>query len=82
MESNDITWSTAILDKSCTTINGRPWPKNYSGNYGSGGRVTVQNALARSLNTVPARIIKEMIGAKTSYNYLTEKMGFTTIESS
>ena len=79
MESNDITWSTAILDKSCTTINGRPWPKNYSGNYGSGGRVTVQNALARSLNTVPARIIKEMIGAKTSYNYLTEKMGFTTL---
>lgn len=79
IESDDITWSTAILDKSCTTINGRQWPKNYSGNFGSGSHVTVQNALARSLNTVPARIIKDMIGVSTSYKYLTEKMGFTTL---
>ncbi len=79
IESNDITWSTRILDKSCTTINGRAWPKNYSGNFGSGGYVTVQNALARSLNTVPARIIMNMIGTNTSFEYLTEKMGFTTL---
>ncbi len=79
LESDEITWSTAILDKSCTTINGRPWPKNYSGNFGSGGHVTVQNALARSLNTIPARIIKDKIGVSTSYKYLTEKMGFTTL---
>ncbi len=79
MESNDITWSSAVLDKSCTTINGRPWPKNYSGNTGSGSYVTVQNALARSLNTIPARIIKDMLGPKTSYKYLVEKMDFTTL---
>ena len=79
IERDEITFSTAILDKSCTTINGRQWPKNYSGNFGSGSRVTVQNALARSLNTVPARIIKDMIGVSTSYKYLTEKMGFTTL---
>lgn len=79
IESDDITWSTSILDKSCTTVNGRPWPKNYSGNYGSGSHVTVQNALARSLNTVPARIIKDMIGVNTSYNYLVDKMHFTTL---
>ncbi len=79
VESDEITYSTAILDKSCTTINGRQWPKNYSGNFGSGSYVTVQNALARSLNTVPARIIKDMIGVSTSYKYLTEKMGFTTL---
>ncbi|MBQ8782886.1 MAG: transglycosylase domain-containing protein [Clostridia bacterium] len=79
IESDEITYSTAILDKSCTTINGRQWPKNYSGNFGSGSYVTVQNALARSLNTVPARIIKDMIGVSTSYKYLTEKMGFTTL---
>ncbi|MGN1169681.1 MAG: penicillin-binding transpeptidase domain-containing protein, partial [Acutalibacteraceae bacterium] len=52
---------------------------NYSGNYGSGSRVTVQNALARSLNTIPARIIKDMLGVNTSYKYLTEKLGFTTL---
>ncbi len=79
IESNDITWSTTLLDKSCTTINGRPWPKNYSGNYGSGGYVTAQNALARSLNTIPARIIKEKVGVSESFKYLTEKMGFTTL---
>lgn len=79
IESNDITWSTTILDKSCTTINGRQWPKNYSGDFGSGRYVTVQNALARSLNTIPARIIKDKIGVNTSFKYLTEKMGFTTL---
>lgn len=79
VERDEITYSSAILDKSCTTINGRQWPKNYSGNFGSGSYVTVQNALARSLNTVPARIIKDMIGVSTSYKYLTEKMGFTTL---
>ena len=79
IESGDITWSSLVLDKSCTTVNGRPWPKNYSGNYGSGSRVTVQNALARSLNTIPARIIKDMLGVNTSYKYLTEKLGFTTL---
>lgn len=79
IERDEITYSSAILDKSCTTINGRQWPKNYSGNFGSGSYVTVQNALARSLNTVPARIIKDMIGVSTSYKYLTEKMGFTTL---
>ncbi len=82
LDKDEITWSTAILDKSCTTINGRQWPKNYSGNFGSGSYVTVQNALARSLNTVPARIIKNMIGVKTSYEFLTEKMGFTTLTDS
>lgn len=80
IDSGDITWSSLILDKSCTTVNGRPWPKNYSGNYGSGGKVTVQNALARSLNTVPARIIKEMLGVNNSYKFLTEKLGFTTLK--
>ena len=80
LESDDITYSSLILDKSCTTIQGRPWPKNYSGNYGSGGRVTAQNALARSLNTVPARIIQDMIGVKTSYEYLTEKLGISTLD--
>lgn len=79
IESNDIFWSSKILDKSCTTINGRAWPRNYSGNSGSGAYVTAQNALARSLNTVPARIIQNMIGVDTSYKYLTEKLGFTTL---
>lgn len=80
LDSGDITWSTLVLDKSCTTINGRAWPKNYNGTTGSGSRVTVQNALARSLNTVPARIIKDMVGINSSYKFLVEKMGFTTLK--
>lgn len=81
LELDEITWSTSILDKSCTTVGGRPWPKNYSGNYGSGSYVTVQNALARSLNTIPARIIQDDVGTGNSYKYLTEQLGFTTLKS-
>lgn len=81
MDQGDITWSSLVLDKSCTTVNGKQWPKNYNGDYGSGGYVTVQNALARSLNTIPARLILNNLGQQKSYDILTEKLGISTLYS-
>ncbi len=81
MDEGDITWASSILDSSCTTVNGKKWPKNYNGDYGSGGYVSVQNALARSLNTVPARLILNEVGQQKSFDILTEKLKISTLYS-
>lgn len=63
-----ITPSSSIKEEAIT-LNGKKWPRNFNGDYGSGGYITVQEALVRSLNTVPVRILKEMLGVQTSYEY-------------
>ena len=76
IELNEITWSSYLLDSSVSYGGWRT--RNASGDYGSGANVTVQNALARSLNTIPARIIINMIGIDTAYDYLVNKYHITT----
>lgn len=78
IEEGEIYWSTTIKDYAIK-YNGNTWPKNYSGSYGSGSYVTVQNALARSLNTVPARICVDMLGVEKSYEYVTKKFHISTL---
>ncbi len=67
-----ITPSSTILEKAIMQ-NGSLWPRNFNGDHGSGQYITVQEALVRSLNTVPVRILKEMLGVKTSYEYCNER---------
>lgn len=78
IELGEITWSTYVRDASITH-NGEKWPKNYSGNYGSGSNTTVQVALAKSLNTVPARICVNMLGTETAYDYVKNKFHISTV---
>ncbi len=77
IELGEINWSTYVRD-SAITYNGEKWPKNYSGNYGSGSNTTVQVALAKSLNTVPARICVNMLGTETAYDYVKNKFHIST----
>ncbi len=77
IEEKLVTWSTLIQDKAFA-FNGELWPKNYTGDKGTGAYVTVQNALARSLNTVPARIVNYNLGLKKSFNYLSNKFNIST----
>ncbi len=72
IEEGIATWSTLYVDKAFA-YQGKQWPKNYTGDKGTGGYVTVQNALARSLNTVPARIAYFDLKLNKSYEYLTQK---------
>ena len=51
-------------------------PRNYDFAYR--GRVDARRALRTSLNTVPVEILNRM-GAQASYDFLTEKLGFTTL---
>ncbi len=62
---------TTILDKAIE-VNGEEWPQNYNGDFGSNQYVTVERALAQSLNTVPARILDEMLGLRLSHQYANE----------
>lgn len=65
--------STTLLDRCITLKDGTDWPKNYNGDYGSGTLVTVESALCRSLNTVPARFLSETLGVGDAYKYATDK---------
>ncbi len=72
-----ITSSTLILDQALTIDKDNDgteesWPINYAGDYGSGSYITVEYALAKSLNTVPATILSQMLGVSTGYEYCNE----------
>ncbi len=51
-------------------------PRNYDHKYN--GNVSVRVALRRSLNTIPVQILNEM-GPEYSYNFLTGKLGVTSL---
>ncbi len=74
--------STTLLDQCITLKDGTDWPKNYSGDYGSGTNVTVESAICRSLNTVPARFLSETLGVGKAYEYATEKFHLEHLTSS
>lgn len=78
INEGEITWSTLIKDYALT-INGSLWPHNASGDAGSGGSVTVQNALSRSLNTVSARVCVDVLGTETCYDYLKNHFHLSTL---
>ncbi|MBP9988108.1 MAG: transglycosylase domain-containing protein [Ruminococcus sp.] len=78
IELDKINWFTSIRDYS-TYYAGMLWPKNYSGSHGSGSYYPVHEALAESLNTVPARICINMLGVDTSYDYVTNKFHLSTL---
>lgn len=69
-----ITPTSIILEKALEKYNnGKDWPRNFNGDHGSGDYVTVEDALIRSLNTVPARILKESLGVDTALRYCNER---------
>ncbi len=72
-----ITPTTLVNDQAGLHLNGTDWfPANDSNVYY--GVVTIYQALQYSLNTVAAQII-DKLGPQTAYNYLTSKLGFTSL---
>ncbi len=69
-----VTATSPIIEKALEKYNnGKDWPRNFNGDHGSGEYVTVEDALVRSLNTVPARIIHEMLTVNASIKYCNER---------
>ncbi len=75
-----VTANSTVLEKSIV-VNGKDWPRNFNGDHGSGKYVTVENALVRSLNTVPARILDGMLGVKTSIRYCNDKFHINLVDA-
>lgn len=81
IDGNYITWSSMIQNYGIP-YNGQIWPYNYGGDPGSpGSYLSVRQAIAPSLNTVPAQLVK-MMGCDYCYDYLTQKFHFTHLVES
>ncbi len=77
IENNVCTWSTKVQNYGIRLGSSR-WPVNYGGSYGSATNfVTVQSALAQSLNTVPAQLMRR-IGLETSFDFLVDDLKIST----
>lgn len=74
LDANLITWSTYV-ENSSLTIGGIKF-HNYD--HSTSGKVTAQNALERSLNLVPLRILNSF-GPNKSFKFLTESLGISTL---
>lgn len=72
-----ITPSTRVNDSPYLSLNGTSWyPSNDGG--GNFGIVTIYQALQYSLNTVAAQIV-DKLSPEVSYNFLTNRLGFTSL---
>ena len=77
IENNVATWSTKVQNYGIRMGSSR-WPVNYGGSYGSATSfVTVQSALAQSLNTVPAQLMRR-VGIQTSLDFLVDDLKIST----
>ena len=75
LDNGTINTSTRVMDKR-QSYDG--WvPRNYSYTY-SNSEVGLDYALQQSLNTVPVEIMSDM-GIQTSFDFMTQKLGFTTL---
>lgn len=77
VENGLITPTTLVNDWANLHLSGTDWFPANDGNiyYGT---VTIHQALQYSLNTVAAQIV-DKLGPQTSYNYMTSKLGFTSL---
>lgn len=88
IQRNLITYSTLIPDKPFEILNDSgtgtmQWPSNYGtlngvGVYGDGTLTPAWGAVRSSLNSIAARVCRELT-PQVCYNQLTQNLGFTTI---
>lgn len=81
IESNTINYSSQMEDSPFpTVIDGvqrNNWPQNYDKTYR--GNILMPDAVRRSFNTIPVKLANQM-NPLTCYNFLTQKLGFTTLQ--
>ncbi|MGI6028259.1 MAG: transglycosylase domain-containing protein [Candidatus Heteroscillospira sp.] len=74
-----VTQYTLINDAPDITLSGTTWyPKNAGG--GNRGITTIRQGIISSLNTVAAQVLDKLT-LQTSWDYLTQRMGFELAES-
>ncbi len=79
IEGNYYVWSNRIPNYGITLPDGSVWPKNYGGYTGSISDLrNLPDAIAPSLNTVPARMIQTM-GSAYCYAFLRDRFHLSTL---
>lgn len=78
LEAGVVTAASVIDDYPVMELNGEAWPINAYTGYR--GLSTIQFALQQSSNTCAVRVFQKLGGA-ASYEFMTQKLGFTTISS-
>jgi penicillin-binding protein 1A len=82
IEGNYFYWSSYLPNYGITLADGTVWPKNYGGLTGSITDLrNLPQALAPSLNTVPARMVQSM-GTSYCYAFLRDRFHLSTLDQS
>ncbi|MBQ2799334.1 MAG: penicillin-binding protein [Ruminiclostridium sp.] len=84
IDQNLVTYSSMIYDKAIKLPDGSTWPMNFEYDYGvqiDGKNIylPVWDAVAQSKNTIAVRLC-EALGVDTCFNFLTEKLGVTSLD--
>ena len=67
----------SVIDDAPINLNDKAWPKNSYNHYR--GRMTVFEAVEDSSNPVAVRVMRDYITPQVAYDFLTGKLGFTTL---
>ena len=78
LDDGTINGASSIDDYPVMVLNGSVYPKNANGRYM--GLTPLHTAIARSTNTCAVRVVQEY-GTSRSYDFMTNKLGFTTLTS-
>mgnify|MGYP004655487139 FL=1 len=78
LDDGTINGASTIDDYPVMVLNGSIYPKNANGRYK--GLTPLHTAIARSTNTCAVRVVQEY-GTSRSYDFMTNKLGFTTLTS-
>ena len=76
LDQGIITGASTIDDYPVLELNDSAYPKNDNGRFQ--GLVTLRRALVQSLNTCAVRV-NMMLGTWESYDFMTSRLGFTTL---
>ena len=76
LEKGIINWSSLIMDSPLTLSSGKQWPRDDDG--WTNRNMTIDYALYQSVNCVAVRV-EQQVTSSASYNFLTGKLGFTSL---
>ena len=76
LDDGTINGASAIDDYPVMVLNNTAYPKNANGRYM--GLTPLHTAIARSTNTCAVRVVQEY-GTGRSYDFMTNRLGFTTL---
>ncbi len=80
IELGQIKWNSYEKNYALFALpNGKLFPQNVDGTPGTGAMVSMPQAIQKSYNTVPARIIQKM-GRQESFDFLRDKFHFENLD--